>query len=279
MLVYLTSVGIITSGIDHWAHAIKLFTRKVDYQAIAVAKKLSTLLPANEQRRATRVTQLALHVAQQLGENKEPQSIESPLADSLATCLQVFSSANGDLTTFDQIAQSLAQVGRPVSPTRFHNSVHNAPAGYWSIGSQSKTPSTSLSVAESSASAGLLEAVVQLHAQDNEQQRDCLLVCYDEIPAHPFLLQTQITTDFACALRLSLTADNALAVLDINLSSQQPPTPLNHRLIAQQLDQSNPQIILLPLLETLAIQQQKTIFLPYLDQSLRIDVGMIATNG
>ena len=33
---------------------------------------------------------------------------------------------------------------REVSPTRFHNSVHNAPAGYWSIATRSHEPSTSL---------------------------------------------------------------------------------------------------------------------------------------
>ncbi|MET0042628.1 MAG: beta-ketoacyl synthase chain length factor, partial [Candidatus Thiodiazotropha sp. 6PLUC3] len=58
--------------------------------------------------------------------------------------LSVFSSSEGDLDIIDQICLALSQEDRPVSPTQFHNSVHNAPAGYWSIGSGSHQGSTSL---------------------------------------------------------------------------------------------------------------------------------------
>ena len=47
---------------------------------------------------------------------------------------------------------------RELSPTRFHNSVHNAPAGYWSIATQSREPSTSLCRDDESFQAALLEA-------------------------------------------------------------------------------------------------------------------------
>ena len=119
--LYLKSVGVVAPGINNWNEAIEIFKQPENYVPLPVAKKLETLLPANERRRAARVTQLALYAAQQTG---APETIKH--------CLQIFSSAHGDVNTFHQISLALAMPGRPVSPTRFHNSVHNAPAGYWS---------------------------------------------------------------------------------------------------------------------------------------------------
>ena len=70
----------------------------------------------------------------------------------------VFTSSSGDPDTIHQILETLASDQRELSPTRFHNSVHNAPAGYWSIATQSREPSTSLSHDDESFQAGLLEA-------------------------------------------------------------------------------------------------------------------------
>ena len=49
-----------------------------------------------------------------------------------------------------------------VSPTRFHNSVHNAAAGYWTIGAGAMQPATAISAFDASFAQGLLEAMVQL---------------------------------------------------------------------------------------------------------------------
>ena len=54
-----------------------------------------------------------------------------------------------------------APVRGEVSPTRFMNSVHNAAAGYWSIATRSREPSTSLCCYDASFAAGLLECVAQ----------------------------------------------------------------------------------------------------------------------
>ena len=62
----------------------------------------------------------------------------------------------GDIT--HQICEALARPEREVSPTSFHNSVHNAPAGYWSIATGSRLASTSICAYDVSFAAGLLEA-------------------------------------------------------------------------------------------------------------------------
>ena len=62
-----------------------------------------------------------------------------------------------------------------LSPTRFHNSVHNAAVGYWTIGTGCMAASNSVSAYENSFAAGLLEAAVQCAAD----QSPVLLVGYD----------------------------------------------------------------------------------------------------
>lgn len=262
--MYLNAVGVIAPGIHNWHEAARALNHPDNYSPSPVAQKLVTLLPANERRRATRVTQLALYAAQQTDSPSESRQA------GLSQCLQVFSSCNGDVSTFHQISLTLAMKGRPVSPTRFHNSVHNAPAGYWSIATQSQTPSTSITAYTDSFSAGLLEAAVQLNASDNSSGRDCLLVCYDEIAAQPFHPQIQITEEFACALRLSQSAENALCKLDIAIGNgTQAVTHLPNQAM-EQLRLANPQAVVLPLLDAAASQQHKKIILPYFEQGLEV---------
>ena len=68
-----------------------------------------------------------------------------------------------------------------MSPTKFHNSVHNAAAGYWTIGTGCMAPSNSLSGYECSFAAGLLEAAAQCAAD----RRPVLLVGFDVAARRP----------------------------------------------------------------------------------------------
>jgi len=264
---YIKAIGITAPGIHHWSEAQKILQSPENYSIQPVEKKLETLLPANERRRATRVTQLALSAAQQTAEQEE-----------ISQCLQVFSSSNGDLTTFNQISLALAMDGRPVSPTRFHNSVHNAPSGYWSIATQSQTASTSITAYSDSLAAGLLEAAVQLNASDNQSLRDCLLVCYDEVPPKAFASEQHTTEEFACALILSQNSDNALAKLEISLGDGRESISHLSQDVLEQLRLSNPQAAILPLLNAIAhsdnkdTHHSKTITLPYFEQGLNVTV-------
>ena len=271
MKVYLKNIGIAAPGIKDWQQAKAIFTQLEAYSPMPMAKKLSSILPANEQRRASRVTQLAIHVAQQLLLVDEVNKTESS-NNALNQCLQVFSSSNGDLSTFHHISQALTLAGRPVSPTRFHNSVHNAPSGYWSIANQNTNACTSLAVYSDSFSAGLLEAMVQLKASDNIDKRDVLLVCYDELPPTPFRSHIPIATEFACALRLSLDNTQAICTLDISPNQhQQDLSKLKIKSLAS-LAQANPQAIVLPLLEAIAQIKQINITLPYFEKGLAVNI-------
>ena len=79
-----------------------------------------------------------------------------------ARCRRVFSFSGGDGDNCHEICAALASSERLISPTRFHNSVHNAAAGYWSIAYGCTRASTSLCADDASFGAGLLEALAQL---------------------------------------------------------------------------------------------------------------------
>ncbi len=93
-------------------------------------------------------------------------------ARQLAT---VFTSSGADNDNCDAICKTLASDDRSISPTRFHNSVHNAPAGYWGIASGAMTPATVLCAHDASFGAGLLEALTQVAVEG----LGTLLIAYD----------------------------------------------------------------------------------------------------
>src|SRR5205085_5133320 len=112
-------------------------------------------LPAAERRRTGAVIRLALTTGLQALANG---------GLSAAEVMTVFTSSGGDGQVIHEICEALASAHREVSPTRFHNSVHNAPAGYWGIATRSHAASTSLCAFDWSFAAGLLEACAQVAA-------------------------------------------------------------------------------------------------------------------
>ncbi|GHH53576.1 beta-ketoacyl synthase chain length factor [Pseudomonas sp. Hp2] len=147
-------VGFWTRGLPDWAAACA-FARGEPAPADAPARPSPQLLPPNERRRAPETVAVALEVAlaacQAAG--RDPASLPS-----------VFASSHGDLAITDYMAATLAAEPLALSPTRFHNSVHNAAAGYWTIGTGATLPATAISAYRASFAQGLLEALVQLHA-------------------------------------------------------------------------------------------------------------------
>jgi hypothetical protein len=87
----------------------------------------------------------------------------------------VFASTHGDLGISDYMCTTLVDTPALISPIKFHNSVHNAAAGYWSIGTSSHAPYTAISAFHHTFGAGLLEAVVQVACE----QQPVLYVAFD----------------------------------------------------------------------------------------------------
>jgi len=198
----------------------------------------ATTLPANERRRAPESVLLAVEVAGQA------VAMSGRTATTLAS---VFASSQGDQAITDYMCATLAQIPTELSPTRFHNSVHNAAAGYWTIATECRAPSTAVCARHASFGAGLLEAVGQVLAE----QRPVLLVCSDIRGSGPLLEATGCTQSFGCALVLApQVSTTTLAQLQLTLTAAHPATSLPQPLSSWR--DANPSAHALPLLALLA---------------------------
>jgi hypothetical protein len=170
LVASIEGIGFWSSGLPSWP-AARDHVRDGTVPADAPARPAPQLLAPNERRRAPETVAIALEVAlaacQAAG--RDPKTLPS-----------VFASTHGDLAITDYMCATLADAPHTLSPTRFHNSVHNAAAGYWTIGTGCTRATTALSAYDASFAQGLLEALVQL--VDGEA---VLLVAYDNAATGP----------------------------------------------------------------------------------------------
>lgn len=167
----IAGIGFWANGLPDWRAACA-FADSGALVADAPARPSPRLLPANERRRAPASVAVALEVAQAACNDAglDPAALPS-----------VFASTHGDLEITDYMCATLAVDPRAVSPIRFHNSVHNAAAGYWTIGHGCTRPATALSAHSATFAQGLVEAMAQLAAGDDA----VLLVGYDAAATGP----------------------------------------------------------------------------------------------
>lgn len=255
--VYINTLSIAAPGLIGLEQALPVLSGKEEWKDGEFPKLAPQLLPANERRRVTDLIKLALYVAD-----------EANIPDSVLPA--VFASSNGDLIITDNVCHTLTKEPKYISPIQFHNSVHNAPAGYWAIAAKSPAASTSISTGDSTFSSGLLEAVTQVLYQEE----DVLYAAYDFPVAPPLGKVTNITHAFATAFVLSLNkTENSYGNIKLEISNEDTGTSrcVNHTLDI--LQNSNPIANSLPLLEALSLKNTSTIYLPYLnDTKLKIDV-------
>ncbi|MBV7304251.1 beta-ketoacyl synthase chain length factor [Xanthomonas vasicola] len=143
-------IGFWTQGLPNWEAACA-FARGGELQE-TTARPAPQLLAANERRRAPDTVAVSLEAALAActAAGRDPASLPS-----------IFTSTFGDLAISDYMCTTLASDPLAISPTKFHNSVHNAAAGYWTIGAGAMTPATAISASRGSFAQGLLEALAQ----------------------------------------------------------------------------------------------------------------------
>lgn len=156
-------------GLEGWAASRAVLAGEAAYVPRESLPPAPMMLAATERRRAGPVVRLALAVAQEAAVSS---GIEA------AALRSVFGSSNGDGVVVGGILDALARGApgeRVVSPTQFHNSVHNAAAGYWSIATGSRQPASCLGAHDWTWAAALLMAMVEVAAD----AVPVLLCCYD----------------------------------------------------------------------------------------------------
>ncbi|HWQ40127.1 MAG TPA: beta-ketoacyl synthase chain length factor [Burkholderiales bacterium] len=260
MRAYVEALGVRAPGLVGWAATRPVLAGERGYVPAALEVPRADLLPPAERRRTGLPVKLALAVGQEV--------IESARCDP-ADLPTVFCSSGGDGEVINEICQTLAGAQPEVSPTRFHNSVHNAPAGYWGIATRSTAASVSLSCLDCSFAAGLLESAAQLATGT----RRVLLVACDVPYPQPLGQARPLGAPFACGVLLAGERGPAtIACLEVGIADGERESTMPQPAL-EELRRGNPAARALPLLSALAGREPARVVLDYVTgRQLSVDL-------
>lgn len=182
-------IGAWGRGFQDWPSLHALLSGRSQPENLEFLPPKPAAIPARERRRAPLSVKLAVEVAGQACEMAD-------VAPSETAC--VFASAMGDMDITEYMCRTVVSNQPAVSPTKFHNSVHNAPVAYWSISSGITLSSNAVAAGHYSASASLMEAINQCSVEG----RPVLWVAQDI--ATPACFRFMFDSDQPCAFALLL---------------------------------------------------------------------------
>ncbi|HEY6482718.1 MAG TPA: beta-ketoacyl synthase chain length factor [Steroidobacteraceae bacterium] len=259
LVAYVQGIGLSGPALNGWEESRDILAGKVSFVPQPTVVPIPAGLPPAERRRMGAVVKLALSVGLQACAQARVEPANLPA---------VFTSSGGDGPNCHEICQALATSDRQLSPTRFHNSVHNAAAGYWSIATGAKTPSNALCAHDASFTAGLLEAMTQVVIEHTT----VLLVAYDAQYPQPLFDKRPIPDAFGAAFVLSPHATSG-AIARLHLTIRTAPSDQVADAGLERLRRTIPAARSLPLLCQLARRASALVRLDYLDdQTLAVDV-------
>lgn len=208
----------------------------------------AALLAGPLRRRASALTRMAVEVLQ--------QATEAAGCDP-ATTSSVWATAHGEHTTAIKLLGMMHRGEGKLSPTHFHNSVHNTPSGYASIATGNCAPSTTLTGGGELVVASFLEAMCHLETA----AREVVVVLADEPLQTPFD-RTDMATPLALAFCLSREPERATAALSGLRRDCVAPVKLHERFGPLCVS------VALPLMERIALRQPGTVALELEGDSL-----------
>jgi hypothetical protein len=253
LTAYIDGLGMLGPGINTWAEGrtilrdeMAIVPQKTVYPAVAA-------LPPAERRRSSAVVKLAITIGTEAAEQAgvSPQDLPA-----------VFASSGGDNYNCHAICEQLATDDKFISPTRFHNSVTNAPAGYWGIATGAMTSSTVICAHDASFGAGLLESAAQVVSENS----GCILIAYDTDYPEPLHSVRPIPDGFGVALVLSpQRTPRSMAAIQVSLCQDDADPMEDDKLEALRV--SIPAARSLPMIRYLARDEGGRVVLDYLDTS------------
>ncbi len=261
---WVDGIAVWGSRLPGWEIARAMLRGEQDAPTAPAPRPSPALLPANERRRAPDTVAIALEAAHHacVDAGRDPRTLPS-----------VFASTYGDLAVTDYMCETLAASPDALSPTRFHNSVHNAAAGYWSIATGSMAPYTAISARFRTFSAGLVEALAQAACD----RRPVLYVAYDIQARGPLASMAPSEGLLAAALVLAPEPSRASkAKLDWQLHPDPSPADATPSAAHASLAAGNAMAGCIPLLAALARDQASALPFsagPGLSLDLRIEPG------
>lgn len=264
LAAYIEGIGLLGPGFSNWPDSRAVICGQQPCRPVKTVLPLPALLPAAERRRSGAMVRLTLATG-----------LEAVTAAGLdaASLPTVFSASGSDGENCHAICEMLASDDRQISPTRFHNSVHNAASGYWSISTGATPTSSVLCAHDGSFSAGLLEALTQA-VVDNTP---VLLVAYDTHYPEPLNGKRPVPDTLGVALVLSpRPSERSLARITLSCADGLSDTAaaVMGEPALEFLRQTIPAARALPLLRLIASQQAATVALDYLDDlRLAVDIA------
>ncbi|OZA30000.1 MAG: 3-oxoacyl-ACP synthase [Hydrogenophilales bacterium 17-61-9] len=259
LTAWIDGIGLLGPGLADWPTAHAVLSGEAAYAPGPMTAPPPQGLPPAERRRAGMAVKVALAVAQ------EAIAMGRLDARQLAT---VFASSGADGDNCDAICAVLASDDRHISPTRFHNSVHNAPAGYWGIASGAMAPATVLCAYDGCFGAGLLEALTLVTVEGQA----ALLIAYDSPYPEPLNAKRPLPAAMGIALALtSQQSARSLARIQVSLTDAEPDVLADTGLDALRL--AIPAARGLPVLQALARGEARQVVLDYLEP-LRLAVAI-----
>ena len=253
----ITGIGAWAPGVPDWRHLHGILSGK--YMPVDdAARPAGVMLPAAERRRAPDGVRLAAEVAAQA-------ATMAAIDPAAVPC--IFASTHGEIGITDYVCETLARAPLELSPTKFHNSVLNAPAGYWTIATGCTTTSSAVSAHHRSFAAGLLEAAVFACAEDTPV---LFASCY-VASSGPLVEMTRTTLAFGMALVL-VPNGSAGATIDLALGAAEHEPFADAGLALPGIAGDNPaNAHALALLQRLAAETTSRLRLP-LSSGLSLDM-------
>jgi len=193
LVAYVAGIGLRGPGLAGWTSSRDILGGRAPHVVEPTVLVAPAALPPAERRRVGKGVKIALEVGF--------EAVAHAGRDAAALA-SIFTSSSGDGDNCDALCRELAG-DRMISPTRFHNSVHNAPSGYWGIASGSMSPSTSLCAFDDSFVAGLDDALTQLACGADA----VLLVAYDAPYPEPLATARPTPDSFGVGLVLTREPD------------------------------------------------------------------------
>jgi hypothetical protein len=250
--VGIAGIGLLGPGLGGWAQSAAVLTGAAPYAPAPLIPPAPTLLPATERRRTGPSVRLALAVATEAVQDSglPPEELDT-----------VFVSSNGEGQVITSILEALHTPDGAISPTQFHNSVHNAAAGYWGIAVGSARPSVSLGGHDGVLATGLLHAAAQVAVG----RRPVLFVAHDVPLPAPLDALRPTGQSFALALVLAPEggAHGRITLTQEAGAADAPALPAG----LAALNDANPVARALPLLVAIAGGKGGSVRLPLLEDA------------
>lgn len=260
LTAWIEGIGFLAPGLPDWPTARAVLRGEQTLTAAPSVLPAPSILPPAERRRASRVVKLTLALGLEAAAHA---------GADVATLATVFSASGADGHNCHSLCEQLATDDRQISPTRFHNSVHNAAAGYWGIATGAMAPCQVLCAYDGSFGAGLIDALGQVVLD----RQPTLLIAYDSEYPEPLFAKRPVPDVAGVALLLTPErSERSLACITVTPTTDPADGLADSGLEALRV--AIPALRVLPLLQKLAHQEAGNVCLDYLPpMQLKIDIG------